>query len=158
MISVRIQGKSFNIRVIQVYAPNSNAEGTILLRLTRPSRTNTQKRCPVHHRELECKSRKSRDTWSNRQSWPWSTKWNRAKVNKVWPREGTGHSKHPLPTTQEKSLHMDVTRLSTPKSDWLYSLRPKMENLYSQQKQDQELTVAQIMNSLLPDSDLNWRK
>ena len=26
--------------------------------------------------------------------------------------------------------------------------------LYSQQKQDQELTVAQIMNSLLPDSDL----
>ena len=32
------------------------------------------------------------------------------------------------------------------------------EALYSQQKQDQELTVAQIMNSLLPDSDLNWRK
>ena len=32
------------------------------------------------------------------------------------------------------------------------------EDLYSQQKQDWELTVAQIMNSLLPDSDLNWRK
>ena len=30
--------------------------------------------------------------------------------------------------------------------------------LYSQQKQDQELTVAQTMNSLLPNSDLNWRK
>ena len=30
--------------------------------------------------------------------------------------------------------------------------------LSSQQKQDQELTVAQIMNSLLPNSDLNWRK
>ena len=29
------------------------------------------------------------------------------------------------------------------------------EALYSQQKQDQELTVAQIMNSLLPNSDLN---
>ena len=29
------------------------------------------------------------------------------------------------------------------------------EVLYSQQKQDQELTVAQIMNSLLPNSDLN---
>ena len=27
--------------------------------------------------------------------------------------------------------------------------------LYSQQKQDQELTVAQIMNSLLPNADLN---
>ena len=32
------------------------------------------------------------------------------------------------------------------------------EALYSQQKQDQELTVAQTMNSLLPNSDLNLRK
>ena len=32
------------------------------------------------------------------------------------------------------------------------------EALYSQQKQDWELTVAQIINSLLPNSDLNWRK
>ena len=32
------------------------------------------------------------------------------------------------------------------------------ESLYSQQKQDQEPTVAQIMNSLLPNLDLNWRK
>ena len=28
-----------------------------------------------------------------------------------------GHSKHPLPTTQEKTLHMDITKWSTPKSD-----------------------------------------
>ena len=32
------------------------------------------------------------------------------------------------------------------------------ETLYSQQKQDWELTVAQIMNSLLPNSDVNCRK
>ena len=32
------------------------------------------------------------------------------------------------------------------------------EALYSQQKQDWELTMAQIMNSLLPNADLNWRK
>ena len=32
------------------------------------------------------------------------------------------------------------------------------EALYSKQKQDQELTVAQIKNSLLPNSDLNWGK
>ena len=32
------------------------------------------------------------------------------------------------------------------------------EALYSQQKQDWELTMAQIMNSLLPNSDLNWKK
>ena len=36
---------------------------------------------------------------------------------RVLPRERTGHSKHPLPTTQEKTLHMDITRWSTPKSD-----------------------------------------
>ena len=43
--------------------------------------------------------------------------------------ERTSHSKHPLPTT-EKTLHMDITRWSTPKSDWLYSLQTKMEKLY----------------------------
>ena len=32
------------------------------------------------------------------------------------------------------------------------------EALYSQQKQDRELTMAQIMNSLLPNSDLNWSR
>ena len=41
----------------------------VLWRPTRPSRTNTKKRHPFHHRRLECKSRKSRDTWSNRQVW-----------------------------------------------------------------------------------------
>ena len=34
----------------------------------------------------------------------------------------------------------------------------KMEKLHTVNKQDQELTVAQIMNSLLPNSELNWRK
>ena len=64
---------------------------------------------------LEWKSRKSRNTWSNRQIWPWNTEWSRAKTNRVLPREHTGHSKHPLPTTHEKTLHMDITRWSTPK-------------------------------------------
>ena len=40
----------------------------------------------------------------------------------------------------------------------IFSAAKDEEDLYSQQKQDQELTVAQIMNSLLPKSDLNWRK
>ena len=93
---------------------------TVLWRPTRPSRTNTQKRSPCHYRGLECKSRKSRDTWSNRQIWLCSTKWSRAKTNRVLPRERTGHSKHPLPTTQERTLHMDITRWSILKSDWLY--------------------------------------
>ena len=39
------------------------------------------------------------------------------RLIRVLPRERTGHSKHPLPTTQEKTLYMDITRWSTPKSD-----------------------------------------
>ena len=89
-----------------------------------------QKRCPFHYRGLECKSRKSRNTWSNRQIWPWNTEWSRAKTNRVLRRKCTGHNKHHLPTTQDKTLYMDITRWSTLKSDWLYSLQSKMEKLY----------------------------
>ena len=42
--------------------------------------------------------------------------------------------KHPLPTKQEKTLYMNITRWSTPKSDWLYSLQPKMKKLYTVSK------------------------
>ena len=106
----------------------------VLWRPTRPFITNTQKRSPFHYRGLECKSRTSRNTWSNSQIWPWCTEWSRAKANRVLPIECTGHSKHPLPTTQEKTLPMDVMRWPTPKSDWLCSLQPKMEKLYTVNK------------------------
>ena len=156
MISVHFQGKPFSITVIQVYVPTSNAEEAEveqfyedlwdLLELT------SKKRCPSHHRGLEGKSRKSRDTWSNRQVWPWSTKWSRKKANRVLQREHTGHSKHPLPTTQEKTLHMNINGRSTLKSDWLYSLQPKMEKLYTVSKNklgidcssDHELLIAKF--------------
>ena len=66
MISVRFQGKPFNITVIQVYAPTSNAERSwswmVLWRPIRPFRTNTPKRCLFHFRGPECKSTKSRNT------------------------------------------------------------------------------------------------
>ena len=81
----------------------------VLWRPTRSFRTNAQKRCPFHYRGLECKSRKSRNTWSNRQIWPWSTEWSREKAKRVLSRECTGQSKHPLPATQEKTLNMDIT-------------------------------------------------
>ena len=78
IISVHLQGKPFNITVIQVYALTRNAEEAeiehfyeelqVLLKLT------PKKRFPFHYRELECKSRKSRNIWNNRQIWPWSTK------------------------------------------------------------------------------------
>ena len=132
MISVRFQGKPFNIMVIQAYARTSNAEEAEVESFYEDLQDLselTPKRCPFHYRGLECKSRKLRNTWSNRQIWPWSIEWSLAKANRVLPREHTGHSRHPLPTTQEKTLHMDIIRSSTPKSDWLYSLQPKMEKL-----------------------------
>ena len=101
--------------------------------LWRPT-TITKKRCPFHYRALECKSRQSRNSWSNRQIWPWSIKWSRAKANRILPREHTGHSKHPIPTIPEKTLHMDIRRWSILKADWLYSLQPKMEKLYTVSK------------------------
>ena len=77
MISVRFQGKPFSITVILVYAPTSNAEEAEVeqfyedlqdrLELTSPQK------CPFYYRGLECKSRKSRNTWSNRQIWQWNT-------------------------------------------------------------------------------------
>ena len=57
-------------------------------------------------------------------------------------------------SSQKTSLHMDITKRSILKSD-LYSLQPKMENLYTVSKNNLELTVAQIMNFLLQNSDLN---
>jgi len=47
-------------------------------------------------RRLLLGSRTSRNTWSNRQIWPWGTELSRAKVNRVLPGECTGHSKYPL--------------------------------------------------------------
>ena len=77
MISVRFQGKPFSIMLIQVYALTSNAEEAEVERFYKDLRDllelTPKKRCPFHYRGLGCKSRKSRNPWSNRQIWPWST-------------------------------------------------------------------------------------
>ena len=81
------------------------------------------------------------------------------RLTKVLPRECTGHSKHPLPSTQEKTLNMDIDQMVNTEIRLIIFFAAKDgEALYSQQKQDQELTVAQIMNTLLPDSDLKVGK
>ena len=51
----------------------------------------TPKKDSFHHRGLECKSRKSRDTWSNRQVWSWSTNESGLRLT-VLPREHTVHN------------------------------------------------------------------
>ena len=57
------------------------------------------------------------------------------------------------------TLYMDIMEMVNTEIRLIIFFAAEIgEARYSQQKQDQELTVAQIMNSLLPDSDLNWIK
>ena len=137
MISVHFQGKPFSITIIQAYAPTTNAEEAGVERFYDDLQD-----------LLELTPKKDVlfiiGDWNAKvgsQEIPGVTdKFGLGVQNvagqrlTVLPREGTGHSKHPLPTTQEKTLHMDITRWSTPKSDWLYSLQPKMEKLYTVSK------------------------
>ena len=71
------------------------------------------------------------------------------------PRERTGHRKHPLPTTQEKTTHGHHQMVNIEIRLIIFFATEDGEALYSQLKQDWELTVAQIINSLLPNSDIN---
>ena len=120
MISVHFQGKPFNITVIQVYAPASNAEEAEveqfyedlqdLLEIT------LQKDVLFILGDWNAKvgSQETRGTGKFGLGIQ-----NEAgqRLIRVLPRKCTGHNKHPLSTTQEKTLYMDITRWSTLKSD-----------------------------------------
>ena len=157
MISVHFQGKPFNITIIQAHAPTSNAEEA----------------------EIEWFYEDIQDLFElipKKDVLFITGDWN-AKVGSqeipgvtgkfglgvqneagqritVWPRGCTGHSKHPLPTTQKKTLHMTITRwVNTEIRLIIFFAAKDGEALYSQQNYDWELNVAQIMNCLLSNSD-----
>ena len=70
MTSVRFRGKPFNIMVIQVYALTNNAEEAEVERFYEDLQgllELTPQKIPFRYWGLDCKSRKSRNTWSN---WP----------------------------------------------------------------------------------------
>ena len=119
MVSTCFQGKPFNITVIQIYAPTSNTE---------------EAEFEWFYEDLQDRLELiiKKDVlfiigdWNAKvgsQETPGITGkfglgiQNEAGQRQVLPRECTGDSKHLLPTTQEKTLHMDITRWSTPKSD-----------------------------------------
>ena len=82
MVSVPFQGRPFNITGIQVFTDHwccRSWNWPILWRPARFSRTNTKKRCPLIIADWNAKVW-SQDTWNNRQVWPWSMKWSRAKA------------------------------------------------------------------------------
>ena len=71
----------------------------------------------------------------------------------VLPRERTAHGKHLNTRGDSKRGHHQM--VNTKIRLIIFFAAKHGEALYRQQEQDLELTVAQIMNSLLPNSDLN---
>ena len=121
MISVRLQGKPFIITVIQVYAPTSNAEEAEverfyedlqdLLELTRKKDVLFiigDWNAKVGSQETPGVTGKFGLGMQDKAG---------LRLNRVLPRKCTGHSKHPLPITQEKTLHVDIIKWPVPKSD-----------------------------------------
>ena len=116
MIFVHFQGKSFNITVIQVYVPTSNAEEAEAEQFYEDVQDLLEVtprdvlfligdwNAKVESQEISGVTGKSALGVQNEAG---------QRLTRVLPREHTGHSKHPLPTTQEKTLHMDITRWST---------------------------------------------
>ena len=120
VISVCFQGKPFNITVIQVYAPTSNAE---------------EDEAESFYEDLQDLLELTPKKYVLFITGDWNAKVGSQEIPRVTGKFGLGvqneagqrliefcqentvDSKHPLPTTQEKTLHMDITRRSTLKSD-----------------------------------------
>ena len=120
MISDRFQGKPFNITVIQVYVPTSNAEETEAER----SYEDLQDFLELTPKKDVLFSIRDWNAKVGSQETPGVTgKFGLGIRNEAgqwlieFCQENTGHSKHPLPTTEQKTLHMNITRWSILKSD-----------------------------------------
>ena len=162
MISVRFQSKQFNIRVIQVYAPTSNTEEAQVERFYEYLQD-----------LLEITPKKDVlfiiGDWNAKvgsQEIPGVTdKFGLGVQNEAGQRLIEFFQENALVTantffhnTRKDSTHGHHQMVNTEIRLIIFFAAKDGEALYSQQKQDQKLTVAQIMNSLLPNSDLNWRK
>ena len=156
MISVSFQGKSFNITVVQVYVPTSNAEEAEVEQLYEDLLELTPKTNVLFI------------------IGDWNAKVGNQKIPGVTGKFGHGVQNEAgqrlTEFCQEKALVIANTLYQQHKRRLYTWTSPKVntkirliiffaakdgEALYSQQKQDQELTVAQITNSLLPNSDFN---
>ena len=119
MISICFQGKPFNITVIQACAPTSNAEEAEVERFYEDLQDllelTPKKEVLLIIGDFNAKIG-SQETPGITGKFGLGLQNEAGQRLIVFPRERTGHSKHPLPTTQEKTLHLDITRWSTPKS------------------------------------------
>ena len=157
MISVCFQGKPFNITVIQVYAPTSNAEEAErfyedlqnLLELT----LKKDVLFIIGDWNAKVGSQETPRVRGKFGLWIWNEagqrliefcQENTLVIANILFQQHKRHGHHQMVNTEIRLI--------------IFFAAKDGETLYSQQKQDQELTVAQIMNSLLPHSDWNWRK
>ena len=152
------QGKPFNITVIQLYAPTSNAE---------------EAEVEWFYEDLQDLLELTPQKDVLFIIGDWNGKVASQETPGVTGKFGLGMRNEArqrlIAFCQESALVMENTLFQQHKRrlyTWtspeirliIFSAAKDGEALYSQQKQDQELTVAQIMNSLLPNSDSNWRK
>ena len=120
------------------------------MRPTRPFKTNTHKRCPFHYRGLECKTG-SQETPGLTGKFGCGV-WNEAGQRLI---EFCPENAMVIANTLFQQHKRRLCTWTSPdgqqqnKTDIIFAAKDG-EALYSQQKQDQELTVAQIMSSLLP--------
>ena len=157
MISIHFQGKPFNITVIQVYAPTSNAEEAEvewvyedlqdLVELTpkkdvlfiignRNAKIGSQEKPGVTGKfglGMQNEAGQRLTEFCQEMHWSWQT----PSSNNT--REDSTHEQNQMVNTEIRLI--------------IFFTAKDGEALYSQQKQDQEMTVAQIMNSLLPNSN-----
>ena len=116
---------------------------------------NIQKRCPFHYRGLECKSRKPRNTWSIRQIGLRVQNEAGQRLVEFYQENALVIQTPSSNNTREDSIHGHHQMVNTEIRLIIFFAAKDGEALYSQQKQAQELTMAQMMYSLLPNSDLN---
>ena len=113
MISVRFQGKPFNITVIQVYVTTSNAEEAEVERFYEDLQDllelTPQKDVLFIIGDWNAKVG-SQEAPGVTGKFGLGVQTEAGQRLTVLPREHTGYSKHPLSKTQEKTLHMDITR------------------------------------------------
>ena len=111
-----------------------------------------------HYRGLECKSRKSRNTWSNRQMRPWSMEWNRAKANKVLPENALviantlfqQHKRRLYTWTSSDGQHRNQIEYILCSQKWRSSIQSAKTRLGADCGSDYELLIAKLQ--------LKWKK
>ena len=148
MISVHFHGKPFNITVIQAYAPTTNAEEAEIERFYEDLQDLLELTSPKDVLfiigDWNAKVGSQEITWSNSQIWPWSTK--QSRLTRVLLRERTVIA-NTLFQPHNRQLYTWTSPDGQYRNQIVFFAAKDGETVYSQQKQDQELTMAQIMNS-----------